>query len=380
MNVTTRRYDLDWLRVIAFGLLIFYHIGMFYVTWGWHVKSAHAGPAAEPLMLLLNPWRLSLLFLISGVALRFAVDKASSMGAFAGRRFMRLFVPLVFGMFVIVTPQAYFELLAKGEIEPGYLAFWGRYLAGEDSFSVTVPTWNHLWYVVYLLVYSLIVIPLMPAIRVLSGWADGAAFEKLMRGWGVMLVPGLLFVFYRFTTDMAFPRETHDLVNDWGAHARYGSYFLIGLLIAKNDTFWRLLGQTWRRGALVVAGLAIVLSLLWFNWEWVAQQPVLLVAARALRPLYAWAVIATIMGAAQAYLNRPSARLQYLTTAIFPYYILHQTLIVIIGVTAGGLSISVWLEFPTVLIGTFAGCIVLYELFIRRIGFLRPLFGVPRKN
>ncbi len=64
-----RRYDLDWLRIIAFGLLILYHSGMFYVTWGWHVKSVHAGPEAEWAMLLLNPWRLSLLFFISGVAL-----------------------------------------------------------------------------------------------------------------------------------------------------------------------------------------------------------------------------------------------------------------------------------------------------------------------
>ncbi|MBW8882071.1 MAG: acyltransferase, partial [Asticcacaulis sp.] len=70
MDTAHRRYDLDWLRLIAFGLLIFYHIGMFYVTWGWHVKSDHAGRAIEPLMRLVNPWRLDLLFFISGVATR----------------------------------------------------------------------------------------------------------------------------------------------------------------------------------------------------------------------------------------------------------------------------------------------------------------------
>lgn len=378
--VNTRRFDLDWLRVIAFGLLIFYHIGMYYVTWGWHVKSPHAGPFAEPLMLLLNPWRLSLLFLISGVALRFAIDKAGSSTGFAGRRFMWLFVPLVFGMLVIVTPQAYFELLAKGEIETGYLAFWARYIAGEDGFSVTIPTWNHLWYVLYLLVYTLIVIPLMPALRVVADHLNSPNFETTRRGWGLMLVPGLLFVFYRFTSDTAFPLETHDLVTDWGAHARYGSYFLIGLMIAKNDVFWRVLSKFWRCGAMIVAMLAVILSGLWANWEWVSEQPILLAVARALRPLYAWAVIASLMGAAHEYLNRPGARLQYLTTAIFPYYILHQSLIVIIGVTVGGLGLPVWMEFSLVLLGTVGGCIVLYEYVIRRIGLLRPMFGVPRKN
>ena len=58
LDPNVRRYDLDWLRIIAFGLLIFYHVGMFYVTWGWHVKSVYASPAVEPLMEVVAPWRL----------------------------------------------------------------------------------------------------------------------------------------------------------------------------------------------------------------------------------------------------------------------------------------------------------------------------------
>ena len=66
LSVPERRIDLDWLRIAAFGLLIFYHVGMFYVTWDWHVKSSHASQIIEPLMRLSNPWRLTLLFIISG--------------------------------------------------------------------------------------------------------------------------------------------------------------------------------------------------------------------------------------------------------------------------------------------------------------------------
>jgi len=153
---STRRYDLDWLRIIAFGFLIFYHIGMFYVSWGWHVKSVHAGSFAEPAMRLLNPWRLALLFFISGVALRFAFDKAASGSStttrFTAGRTWRLLLPILFGIHVIVAPQSWLQLLESGEIDLSFWGFYSEYLIGSTSkYSIIIPTWNHLWYVVYLM-------------------------------------------------------------------------------------------------------------------------------------------------------------------------------------------------------------------------------------
>ena len=72
-----RRYDLDWIRILAFGLLILYHVGMYYVTWDWHVKSPHASATLEPLMMLTSPWRMSALFLVSGVATAYLLARAA---------------------------------------------------------------------------------------------------------------------------------------------------------------------------------------------------------------------------------------------------------------------------------------------------------------
>ena len=166
-----RRYDLDWVRVFAFCLLVLYHVGMYYVTWDWHVNSPYAGRALEPFMMLTSPWRLSLLFLVSGAATAFLLGKArreadagGNRMRFLGPRSWRLLVPLAFGMLVVVPPQSYYEVVEKlpGGYSDGYLAFWGRYLAADDGFCrgddcLDVPTWNHLWFVAYLWVYTVVV-------------------------------------------------------------------------------------------------------------------------------------------------------------------------------------------------------------------------------
>ena len=123
---TDRRYDLDWIRVIAFGLLILYHVGMFYVPWDWHVKSPQPVEWLEPVMVFTNPWRLTLLFLVSGAATRFMADKMSA-GALTRSRVARLLPPLVFAMFVIVPPQSYYEIVEQIGYAGTFADFYPRY-------------------------------------------------------------------------------------------------------------------------------------------------------------------------------------------------------------------------------------------------------------
>ncbi len=141
--MTDRRYDLDWLRIIAFGLLILYHCGMFYVSWDWHVKSRFASDAIEPLMMLTNPWRLTLLFLISGAATRFMADKMS-VWKLTGSRMGRLWPPLLLAMFVIVPPQSYFEIVEALQAMPADVV--ARHPLVLDNFLRQIRHW--LWQLV----------------------------------------------------------------------------------------------------------------------------------------------------------------------------------------------------------------------------------------
>ncbi len=377
LDTTARRYDLDWLRIIAFGLLILYHVGMFYVTWGWHVKSAYASPSVEPLMSLVNPWRLALLFFISGVAIRFATDKADSLGRFALSRLARLGLPLLFGIYVWVMPQAYYEVLQSGEFAGSVFAFYPDYAAIEQTFSTITPTWNHLWYLAYVLVYILVALAALPWLRRVP---DSRAWQAIVTKPIVILFVLILpFVAVETWLSPMFP-TTHNLVHDWANHASRFMIFLIGYFAAKDARFWGSIDRVWKVAPILALGAWLVLLNGQGIGDWAGQflsDTWLRFVFSYVMVLYAWSCIVTLLGFGQRFLNRESPLLRYLTGAIFCYYVLHQTITVVAGYYLTEYRLGVVLESLLVLAITVAGCVLGYEL-IRRIPRVGILFGVHK--
>lgn len=371
----TRRYDLDWLRFIAFSLLIFYHIGMFYVTWDWHVKSIYASSGPEPLMRLVNPWRLALLFFISGVAVRFASDKLPRR-QFLRSRLRRLGLPILLGVFVVVPPQTFFEVIQDVSFSGSFLRFYPVYLDLRQSLPVITPTWNHLWYVAYLLTY---IVVLLLTLQFLSRAAGGpvGVFVSERVGNPVFLMLSLTtpFFIYSLVFGDRFP-ATHDLVNDWHNHANRFTTFLIGYFAAKNVDFWRGVDRMFRAGLAIAAAVAGLILLDTVFPDVRGRHPLPHWLAPLLMTLYTWAVIAVLLSLSARYLNRPSRALSYLTEAIFPYYILHQTFIVVAGFYLTQHALGAWTEFVLVTLATVIGCALLHEYVIRRVRWLRPWFGL----
>lgn len=367
----TRRHDLDWLRVMAFMLLIFYHTGMIYVGWGFHVRSDHIFHWLGPVMSLSSLFRLGLLFMISGIAVRFLLDKLDGK-TFLKTRFVRLFIPLLFAVIFILPPQAYYEGIQKGIVEKGYLTFWAtQYFSftwphGMDG---ALPTYNHMWYVLYLLVYSLILLPFVLLAR--KAIPERGIITKLTSGWRLLILPVIFLALVRAYVDERWP-ENHLIIGDWGAHTRYGFFFLFGYLVARRDGFHDTVRQ-----ALPFTGVAaLVLGLyIWLVWS----DRLAFNGGDALGELivasWRWWFILALFGLAQKFLNRPGKALTYLIEAVYPYYILHQTLLIIafglvMEARLGPLAEPAW-----VLSFTFCGCLAGYEV-IRRISWLRPLFGL----
>jgi hypothetical protein len=374
-TVPDRRIDLDWLRIAAFGLLIFYHVGMFYVTWGFHVKSSHAGPAAEPLMLLLNPWRLTLLFVISGCATRFMLDKMNS-AAFLRSRTTRLVVPLLFGMFVVVPPQTYFEIVEKLGYSGSFGDFYASYASASGGWGMITPTWNHLWFVAYLFIYTLLIVVLGPLLKRLPAWI----IAPLAKGVPLILIPLLFLLVIRVLLEPIF-EETHALVDDWYAHALYFPAFVFGYAIAKHEAFFESC-QRMRWPALVMSLAAWALLTAHrsgaFSWGEESSLPIALTGA-TLRELQAWSMILALFGFARRHLRRDNALRRYLTDAIFPFYIVHQTTIVVAGHYLDQIGLPVWIEAFVLIASTIASCWLVYEV-VRRISALRPLFGLKLKG
>ena len=373
-----RRYDLDWVRIGAFMLLIFYHVGMYYVTWDWHVKSPHASSTIEPLMMLTSPWRLTLLFLISGVATGYLLER-QGVRDFLGSRSMRLLVPLLFGMAVIVPPQSYLQVIEKAGYVGSYLDFLKLYLTGyhgfcKDSDCLALPTWNHLWFVAYLWVYTVVLyvgIRLLPRAPV---WLRNFT-ERRLTGAGVLVWPAAYLVIARLLLAGRFP-ATGALVGDWYNHALYGATFLLGFSLAGTKAPWIALERA-RWGALGVAvlGWAYLCAILGMYEPAPSIPTSMLMSARVVYGVEQWVAIVAVLGFAHRHLVHDSAARRYLTTAIFPVYILHQTIIVVCAHSLKPANLNPGVEGLLLVLVTAALSFLGYEV-IRRTPLLRPLFGL----
>ncbi len=331
-----RLYFLDWVRILAFFVLIFYHVGMYYVSWDWHVKSPAAGTALEPFMMLSSPWRLDLLFLVSGVASGFMLMKTGA-GAFMRRRSVRLLVPLVFGMYLIVPPQAYFEIVEKIAYSGSYLDFMRQYLAAyqgwcRGSDCLDTPTWNHLWFVAYLFVYTLVLGTLHAALGPRFD-AIAARLGAMLHGWKLVLLPLAFLAAVRIAMLSSFP-TTHDLVNDWYNHAHSFFFFALGALLSRQRSVWPRMDAI-RWSALGTALSCWCLLVIYFalpeSVQTMGTFEYWRMSQRVVYALCGWCAMIAAIGFAHRHLNIDSARRRYLTQAVFPVYILHQSLIVVMA-------------------------------------------------
>lgn len=373
-----RRYDIDALRVIAFGLLILYHVGMFFVPWDFHIKNNIIYPDLVYPMSFLNQWRLPLLFVISGMGVYFAFQKRTG-GQFAVERVRRLLIPLIFGMLFIVPPQIYFEYLDHGVFNGSYLFdFWPREVLTKGLYKFNPDgalSWHHLWFILYLFIFSIALIPLFVYLRKHpKAWLIRTAGSLAEKKAGLYLFIVPLFL-WEILLQIKYP-TSNTLVGDWYALVNFCTLFFYGfLLISVKEKFWN--NVTQNRWLYLVVGI-IGFTLIIINQQ-IDPYPYKYIVFRLIKVFNLWSWILALFGFAAVYLNKPGKFLSYANEAVYPFYILHQTVIITLGYYLKDVSMGFWPKFSIMSIFTFLATWIIYEFLIRRYNPMRFLFGMRRK-
>lgn len=378
--ITERRYDLDWLRLIAIIILLFFHTGMLFNPWEWHIKNTETNGSFRYWMIWLHFWRMPLLLFISGAGTYMALSKRSPF-QFTRERFTRLFIPLIFGMFVVVPPQIYYEHIAE------YSGYWHFY---PTVFSfVPYPegslSWHHLWFIAYLFIYSLVALPFLIYLRSERSLRfRNRSAQLLSSPAGLLLTPSVLILISQIILRPYFAEETHALLDDWGFFTFYFFFFLFGMLCYSNRALWEKIGNN--RTHLLVASVFILIpfylcyfhfrELIVLPWDLETVETAFDVSAIFL----SWFTVITVIAYGQHYLNRPHPWLKHFNEGLYPFYILHQTVIIAIGYYVCQLSLSVTTKFWIVSILTLATCLLIYFILIRPFNMMRFFFGMKLRK
>jgi len=378
--ITTRRYDLDWLRVIAFFILIYFHSAIIFMPGGLPlIQNADTSYALEVFVNISSQFRLALLFFISGVGVAFARKRRSNK-AFIKERSRRLLIPLLVGILLIVPPMVYTEKLFLGEFVGSFLAFYPSFFT-QGTYPVGNLSWHHFWFIVYLYIFCLM------GIKVFA-WMENAGKQRLAAwvekssGLGIY---GFILVLLAVEIPLraVFP-GFRDLIHDWASFSHWFLMFMFGFVVANHA---HILDNARRLRYISLTGAVLATSLSFVLFGRVGLDVDMddpLMAAKYLlfcviRMTLVWCSILTCVGFAAKYLRFNHPLLSFVNEAVFPLFILHLTIITIVGYWVVDQSWHLWLKYLFVTSTTIVSVLLIYQVCIRPFNFMRLLFGVKPK-
>jgi glucan biosynthesis protein C len=363
-----KRFEfLDWLRVIAILLLLFFHTGMLFVGWGWHITNQETIPGLQLPMDLAHRLRMPLLFVIAGAGMWYALQRRS-IGAFTRERALRLLVPAIAGMFIIVPPQVFFERLAHGEWQGSYGAFFVERVLQFQPYPEGNFSWHHLWFIVYLFAYVLLLLPLM-------AWWRARCKDRQPK-----IAPGLWIHALALPLGVneallkpLFP-ESHNLTSDWYIFNHYLLLTAYGFVLASMRGTWDWVAA--RRHWSLGLGVAVLAGGLTLIETGIIERDT--PADAMLANVFTWSWLLVFLGFGRQYLSVDNRLLRWARDASYPVYILHQTVIITVAYFVIEQPWTPGTKYWLVLLATLLSCVLLYELVLRRSALLRLLFGIKR--
>jgi peptidoglycan/LPS O-acetylase OafA/YrhL len=380
-----RRYDIDWVRVVATLAVFIFHSGRFFDKLDWHLKNAQQSYFLTMFVGFLDLWMMPLLFLLSGLGTWYSLKSRSS-GHYLLERVKRLLIPLyTVGAFILLPPQFYFELVTHGKDVSSIWKLIPPLYRGSLRFSFEAPylinLWSgHLWFLQFLFIASLLILPLLlylksePGRHLISRLAD---WSDRRGGIFLFLIP---LVLVRIGL-RGFFHGAHT----WADLFYYAVFFLIGYVIAADRRFTEGYKRHW--WVFLVLGIAayasegaFIIGLHYpypgvesFSWTYVLFNIVISIGN------FCW--IMFILSLAAKYLNFNHRVLTYGNEAVLPFYIFHQTIILCVGWFVTRWNIGIGSKYLIIALVSFALIMALYDLLVRRFNVMRFFFGMrPKKK
>ena len=409
-----RRHDIDWLRVILFGLLIPFHvaIGVYWSTYGTEINpnfeeisgedreefaennndyTAESVTFTSMILHWMHQWRLAALFMISGMGTAFAF-KRRTWKVFLTERCKRLLIPMFFGAWtmgfagsVILGEQ---EMTLAGLTE-GFLfgIIWRSLLFWVPIFGKLLAL-GHLWFLWNLFQYSVILTPIFYLVR---NNPKGGLIRFLRGPFSIPMGAGifLLLPLILTMTEILFKPWFPGFIGVGYEWFWFFVFFAFGYVcITAKDEYYEFIEN--RRMQISILTMLWTIAFVWLRFEqhdsgipyvdggWLENNIFhngMTILACLIHSFHAWFWCLTIFSRAANLLNKPSENLAYLNQGVYPFYIVHMPL------TFAGLRISTELglkNYPAVIIATafvILTCWVFFEA-VRRTKVSRFLFGI----
>lgn len=358
-NHVKRHYGLDWIRVTATFMVFLYHCSMFFNPFPWHIKNNELNASYILVFsLFVGAWIMPIFFAISGISVSSALKKRNS-AAYIKERFIRLGIPLVFGVLILTPPQIYVERIINNQFKGSYLDFFphffdGIYLdfGGTGNFAFFGL---HLWYLLVLLVFSLLTIPLFKWVR------NPVSLKKIH------------FVLLPFFLITAGSLKTQNL-GGWDL-IFYLLIFIYGFYFFSSENVKPLVSSTISLHA-ILAVLTTFIYIVWFMKGFPQPGSFENIIFYGVRTINCWSLLLCIFYLADQYLSFSNRYLAYGSEVSMPFYVLHQPVIILIAFLIRDFSWSIPIKLIFLISVSFTLIMLSYHFVIRHFAILRVLFGM----
>ncbi|EKN71553.1 hypothetical protein BABA_00925 [Neobacillus bataviensis LMG 21833] len=354
-----RQYDLDWIRVLATIAVFLYHCSMFFNPFPWHVKNNEQDSGwILAFSLFVGSWLMPIFIAVSGISVVYTLQKRTA-AVYIRERLLRLGVPLLFGVIFLTPPQVYIERITHNQFNGSFIDFLPHYLDGV--YLSIGGTGNfaffglHLWYLLVLLVFSLLTLPLFKKI----GRKNKFSFVHFF------ILPIVLF--------LVGPIKTVNL-GGWDI-VYYLVLFIYGYYFFSNEAFKPALQKT-IKFHFTIAVFTSLVFIVWFMKAVPQPGTINDILFYAVHTVNCWSWLLCIFFLADKYLSVPNRFLTYGSEASMPFYVLHQPVIVLLGFLMYDLPWPIPVKLIFLIAASFVIIMLLYHLIIRRIPALRFLFGM----